>query len=75
MTLPCPGTVIVSGAGVSSKSAGGPATLSFRIAARGAKKRILAQRGAIRLKLSVAFIPIGGERNAQSTIVRLRKSE
>jgi hypothetical protein len=75
VTLPGPGTVIVSGAGVSSKSAAGPATLSFKISARGAKKRILAQRGAIRLKLSVAYIPIGGERNAKSTFVRLRKSK
>jgi hypothetical protein len=74
VTVPGAGTVIVSGAGTSTRVAAGPATLTFGVAARGRKRRVLVRRGTVTLKLIVAFIPSGGDRNAQAAIVQLKKN-
>jgi hypothetical protein len=74
VTVPGAGTVILSGAGTSSRVADGAATIVFRVAARGKKARILLRQGTVKLKLSVAYIPTGGERSARTAIVRLKKS-
>ena len=73
VTVPGAGTVIVSGAGTSSRAAGGPATLIFRVAAQGRKRRVLTRSGTVVMRLTVAFIPTGGDRSAQTATIRLKK--
>jgi hypothetical protein len=73
ITVPAAGTVIVSGAGTSTRTAAGPATLTFRLAAAGKRRQTLARTGVVLLRLTVTFIPNGGERNSKVATIRLKK--
>jgi hypothetical protein len=79
LIIPNPGELTASGKGV--KAASGATTskavnqgqAQLLIKAKGKKKRRLNQTGTVKLSLSVAYTPTGGNTSSQATKVKLRK--
>ena len=74
VTLSGAGTLIATGSGVFTKPVAGPATVTVPVRARGRKRRALNRRGAVTLRLTVTFVPRGGQASTQTVRLRLRKA-
>jgi Glycosyl hydrolase family 26 len=73
VTLPGAGTLILAGSGVSTTAATGPGTLTIQVRARGRKQGVLNRSGHVALKLTLTFVPTGGDPSSQTTTLRLKK--
>jgi hypothetical protein len=74
VTLPGAGTLISVGSGVATVPVSGRGTVKLPVRARGKKLSALKAKGSVVLKLTLTFIPVGGDPNAQKTRLRLRKA-
>jgi Glycosyl hydrolase family 26 len=74
VTLPGAGTLIAVGSGVSTLSVGGPGTVGLQVKARGGKRRTLIRSGKVGLKITLTFVPRGGEASTQIAKLLLRKA-
>jgi hypothetical protein len=80
VSVPNPGTLAVSGRGVKapgvspgSQAVPGPGDVQLAIGAKGKKRRKLKETGKVKLQLSVAYTPTGGDAGVQSTELKLKK--
>jgi hypothetical protein len=71
--VPGPGLVAVDGAVPRQQRADGPGRVTLRISPRPKARRILNQRGSVRLELTVTFVPRGGAPNSRAVSLRLKK--
>jgi len=72
--VPGAGLVAVDGAVPQQQRADGPGRVALRILPKPAARRILAQRGSVRLRLTVTFVPRGGEPSSRAVSLRLKKA-
>lgn len=72
--VPGPGLVAVDGAVPQQQRAEGPGRVALRILPKPAARRALNQRGSVRLKLTVTFVPRGGEPSSRAVSLRLKKA-
>jgi hypothetical protein len=71
--VPGPGLVAVDGAVPRQQRADGPGRVTLRILPRAKARLILNRRGSVRLKLTVTFVPHGGEPSSRVVSLRLKK--
>jgi hypothetical protein len=74
VTLPGAGTLTSAGSGVATVPVSDPKTVKLPIRARGRKLSALNAKGTVVLKLRLTFVPVGGDPNAKTTRLRLRKA-
>jgi Glycosyl hydrolase family 26 len=72
--VPGPGEVRLDGVVPRRAQAAGPGTVRLRVVPRAGKRRLLRERGALRLKVAVTFEPAGGEANSRLVAVRLKRN-
>jgi hypothetical protein len=73
-SVPNPGDLSVSGTGVRTSSlAAAPGEVQVTIAATGKRRKKLRRNGKVSLSPVVTFVPTGGESNAQSVTLQLKK--
>lgn len=72
--VPGPGLVAVDGSVPRQRQADGPGRVTLRIAPRAKSRRILEQRGSVRLRLTVTYVPRGGQPNSRNVSLRLKKA-
>jgi len=70
-----PGQLTLSGAVPRSQTLDGAGVASLRVVPTAAKRRLLSQRGALRLKVTVSFEPLGGSAISQQLTLGLKKSQ
>ena len=74
VSLPGPGVLALSGGAAPQQLAVAAAgDVKLRVAAKAKKRRILLQRGAVRLKLTVTFQPKGGPAASRTLSLRLKQ--
>jgi hypothetical protein len=73
VTVPGPGSISLSGARPTGRAAAGAGTVMLPVRAGGAKLKALLRRNAVKLKLTVTFVPEGGAAASQRATVRLVK--
>ena len=74
--VPNPGVLTESGKGVkglTSLTVSSPGSIPLRVAAKGAKRRRLAETGRVRLRPTITYMPTGGDPSSQTTGVKLKK--
>jgi hypothetical protein len=71
--VPGPGLVAVDGAVPRQQRADGPGRVTLRILPRPKARQILNRRGSVRLRLTVTFVPSGGEPGSRAVSLRLKK--
>jgi hypothetical protein len=74
VTLPGAGTLIAGGSGTFTLPVAGAGTVTVPVRARGRKRRALQRSGKVALKLTVTFVPRGGQGSTQTVRLRLRKA-
>jgi hypothetical protein len=74
VTLPGAGTLIAVGAGIVTVPVSDQGTVTLPVRARGRKLRTLNKKGGLALRLTLTFIPVGGEPNAKTVRLLLRKA-
>jgi phage terminase large subunit-like protein len=70
-----PGQLSLAGAVPRSQTLDGAGVASLRVVPKAAKRRLLSRRGALRLKVTVSFEPLGGSAISQRLTLGLRKSQ
>jgi hypothetical protein len=73
VAVPGPGEVRLDGVVPRREQAAGPGTVRLRIVPRAGKRRLLRQRGTLRLRVAVTFEPVGGEASSRLVVVRLKR--
>lgn len=74
VVVPGPGEVRLRGAVPRRRQTAGPAQVLLRVVPKAGKRRLLSKRGALRLRVTVAFAPTGGEASSKTLRLRLRKA-
>jgi hypothetical protein len=74
VTLPGAGSLISAGSGVSTLAVDSPGTVKLLVKARGRKLRSLNRTGKVALKLTLTFVPRGGDPSTQTAKLTLRKT-
>jgi hypothetical protein len=72
--VPGPGVVALDGAVPRQRQLDAAGSVRLRVLPKSRARRILEQRGSVRLKLTVTFIPSGGEPAGRSFSLRLKKA-
>ena len=73
VTVPGAGTLILAGSGVSTTPVSGPGTVTLQVRARGRKRGMLRRNGTVGLKLTLTFLPSGGQPNTKTATLKLKK--
>jgi hypothetical protein len=69
-----PGQLTLAGAVPNSRSLDGGGVTTLRVVPKPSKRRLLEQRGALRLQVTVTFQPLGGDPLSRQLTLRLKKS-
>lgn len=72
VSVTAPGRLLLSGGGGGARELRRPGTVLLRVRATGPRRRRLERRGSVRLRLSVVYVPGGGEPLHRGASVRLR---
>jgi hypothetical protein len=70
-----PGQLTLAGAVPRSQTLDGAGVASLRVVLKPAKRRLLSQRGTLRLKVTVSFEPLDGSAVSRQLTLGLRKSQ
>jgi glycosyl hydrolase family 26 len=73
VVVPGPGQVMLDGAVFRRRKVEAAGRVVLRVVPKAGKRRVLRRTGSVRLKLTVAFVPTGGEPNSRSLNLRLRR--
>jgi hypothetical protein len=74
VALPGAGTLIAVGSGVVTVPVGGRGTVKLSVRAHGRNLRTLNSKGRVALKLTLTFVPVGGDPNVKTIGLGLRKA-
>jgi hypothetical protein len=74
VVVPGPGEVSLRGAMPQRRQTTSPAQVLLRVVPKGAKRRLLGKRGSLRMRVTIAFAPAGGEPSSKTLNLRLRKA-
>lgn len=74
VVVPGPGEVSLRGAVPQRRQTTSAAQVLLRVVPKAAKRRLLGKRGSLRLRVTVAFAPAGGEASSKTLVLRLRKA-
>jgi hypothetical protein len=74
VALPGPGHLMLDGAVFQQRQVSAAGEVKLRVIPKPAKRRALRRTGSARLKLTVTFVPTGGEPNSRHLGLRLRRT-
>jgi hypothetical protein len=76
LNVNAPGTVKVTGSGVKSKTTSvTPGTVKVKVSLTSQEKKVLAKKGKVKLKLTVAYSPTGGSTLTKKVSVVIKKNK